>query len=382
MDGHESDTSQPKKTGELEASQVVLETVHDVAELSPVPFLKEAAGCALAILGVVDKMIKYKETTKRLALYACEAIYTVQCGTSGRWDGRQTENRELGESLAEFKATLDNIKQFAEKLTRKPYFFRLIASNLDQQEIASFQTKLNHATDMFILWLNIRSHGSLLEICNNTRYIPVAQLTDPESDTVTLTSSSYALNDFPSQPPLPPKDPQLGGSINGADSVNPLVKNISGNQVNSSALTKHEPPSRMVSGKSEGNFEARGPIESHKNDLSDTSGRVSRGETHEEPSNLDSSPLSNSSSSSPAPTVTAASRPFSSRRALTRALEFAREAVQLDSTNEHPDLAVQAFGKSLALLGEVMKRRGAQERGTEDNVALPPTKKNSKGCKT
>lgn len=50
------------------------------------------------------------------------------------------------------------------------------------------------------------------------------------------------------------------------------------------------------------------------------------------------------------------SRPPSSRRALTRALELAREAVQLDATNDHPEEAVAAYGRSVALLSEVMER--------------------------
>lgn len=49
------------------------------------------------------------------------------------------------------------------------------------------------------------------------------------------------------------------------------------------------------------------------------------------------------------------SRP-SSRRALTRALELAREAVQLDATNHDPHAAVIAYGRSVALLSEVMER--------------------------
>ena len=49
------------------------------------------------------------------------------------------------------------------------------------------------------------------------------------------------------------------------------------------------------------------------------------------------------------------SRP-SSRRALTKALELAREAVKLDSTNDDPYGAVIAYGKSVALLSKVMER--------------------------
>jgi hypothetical protein len=58
------------------------------------------------------------------------------------------------------------------------------------------------------------------------------------------------------------------------------------------------------------------------------------------------------------------SRP-SSRRALTRALELAREAVRLDSTNDDPYGAVVAYGKSVALLSRVMERVINGEDSTE-----------------
>ena len=58
-------------------------------------------------------------------------------------------------------------------------------------------------------------------------------------------------------------------------------------------------------------------------------------------------------------------RPPSSRRALTKALELAREAVQLDSTNDDPHGAVEAYGKSVALLSEVMERVMRGEDSTE-----------------
>ncbi|KAI0304638.1 hypothetical protein BC826DRAFT_902214 [Russula brevipes] len=61
--------------------------------------------------------------------------------------------------------------------------------------------------------------------------------------------------------------------------------------------------------------------------------------------------LSSRSSQQP----TERSRP-SSRRALTKALELAREAVKLDSTNDDPYGAVIAYGKSVALLSKVMER--------------------------
>jgi hypothetical protein len=49
-------------------------------------------------------------------------------------------------------------------------------------------------------------------------------------------------------------------------------------------------------------------------------------------------------------------RPPSSRSALTRALELARQAVHLDSTNDNPAAAVEAYARSVALLSQVMER--------------------------
>ena len=55
----------------------------------------------------------------------------------------------------------------------------------------------------------------------------------------------------------------------------------------------------------------------------------------------------------------------SSRRALTKALELAREAVKLDSTNVDPYGAVIAYGQSVALLSDVMERVRRGEDSTE-----------------
>jgi hypothetical protein len=57
----------------------------------------------------------------------------------------------------------------------------------------------------------------------------------------------------------------------------------------------------------------------------------------------------------------------SSRRALTRALELAREAVQLDSTNEDPEAAVHAYAQSVALLSAVMERVRSGEDTTDSH---------------
>ncbi|KAG8969130.1 hypothetical protein FRC03_004445 [Tulasnella sp. 419] len=59
------------------------------------------------------------------------------------------------------------------------------------------------------------------------------------------------------------------------------------------------------------------------------------------------------------------SRRPSSRRALTRALELAQEAVRIDASNDDPHAAVLAYAKSVNLLNEVMERVMRGEDSTD-----------------
>ncbi|KAG8885667.1 hypothetical protein FRB97_000110 [Tulasnella sp. 331] len=58
---------------------------------------------------------------------------------------------------------------------------------------------------------------------------------------------------------------------------------------------------------------------------------------------------------SPSAAAASSGRP-SSRRALTKALELAQEAVRIDATGDDPQGAVAAYARSVALLNEVMER--------------------------
>jgi hypothetical protein len=70
---------------------------------------------------------------------------------------------------------------------------------------------------------------------------------------------------------------------------------------------------------------------------------------------------------SPSEFPSADERRPSSRRALTRALELAREAVRIDSTHNDPHAAVAAYGRSVSLLSGVMERVMRGEDTTESH---------------
>jgi hypothetical protein len=61
----------------------------------------------------------------------------------------------------------------------------------------------------------------------------------------------------------------------------------------------------------------------------------------------------------------------SSLRTLTRALKLAREAVQIDSTNDDPVAAVSAYAQTVSLLNEVMERveNGGDSTGSHAGIS-------------
>lgn len=67
----------------------------------------------------------------------------------------------------------------------------------------------------------------------------------------------------------------------------------------------------------------------------------------------------------------------SSRKTLTRALELAKEAVALDGTDIDPHGAVLAYGKSVALLSEVMERVRKGEDTTSESSRRAPGRRRS-----
>lgn len=60
----------------------------------------------------------------------------------------------------------------------------------------------------------------------------------------------------------------------------------------------------------------------------------------------------------------------SSKRALTRSLELAKEAVRLDSTNADPHAAIQYYSESVSLLNEIIERMLRNANGMSAQTEL------------
>ena len=164
--------------------------------------------------------------------------------------------------------------------------------------------------------------------------------------------------------PTPPPDYEVSGStiyhpnLNGAGHAHdPYQRLTASTNPAIFPLHSHTPPSYRSSS-------SRSPPSTSPYSLSDSPPRSQLRPTmdppHQEimPDRLRLSPTNDRQHSERRP---------SSRKALTRALELAREAVRLDSTNDDPYAAVVAYGKSVALLSEVMERVIRGEDSTESH---------------
>ncbi|KAF9261225.1 hypothetical protein L218DRAFT_507192 [Marasmius fiardii PR-910] len=176
----------------IDISQTVLSTVKDLAAFTPVPFLREAAGCALAIIEAVDRVITNKEGFQRLASHACEIVFAVQRATEVGGRTAWNKDDEMVDNLRHLLSTLSQIQEYAESRTGKNPFLRFVYQHSDEQKVPRFREELNHALALFNLQSTIQSHEILLDIQDNTRHCRLHHVSsdpDPEKGLEPASSS-------------------------------------------------------------------------------------------------------------------------------------------------------------------------------------------------
>ncbi|KAG7100180.1 hypothetical protein E1B28_001957 [Marasmius oreades] len=277
---HDSSTvSKWVKVGEvtLDLSQTALSTVKELAEFTPIPFLKEAAGCALAIVEAVDRVITNKEEFRLLASHACELVFVAQRATAASERTIQNKDSKMMNNLRHLLNTLSQIKEFADSRATKNPFSRFIHQNSDEQKILAFREMMSHALALFNLQSTIQSHDLLLDIQRNTRYCQIYHSLDvenvpreeataaerhpspqpgntyPETDTL-LSPKPQSLPSRPQTAELHSPNPSLlptpvstspnpmnamfGGNLSGTITGTVTFNNISGDQTNNTDNSK------------------------------------------------------------------------------------------------------------------------------------------------
>ncbi|KAM6503086.1 hypothetical protein JOM56_000029 [Amanita muscaria] len=138
----------------LDVSAVILGTLRDVAHLSPVPGLSEAAGIAVSIAGIVAKARNNKDDFRRLAEDSTELVYAI---VRAHKDVTRPEDvpSDLIDNLRQLVTTLTLVHKFAEKGARRNFFMAMIRSNVDATRILDYREKLRQSMRVFGLQSDI-----------------------------------------------------------------------------------------------------------------------------------------------------------------------------------------------------------------------------------
>ncbi|KIL54815.1 hypothetical protein M378DRAFT_18524 [Amanita muscaria Koide BX008] len=138
----------------LDVSAVVLGTLRDVAHLSSVPGLSEAAAIAVAIAGIVAKARNNKDDFRHLAEDSTEVVYAIVRAHKNVTRPEDVPS-DLIDNLRQLVGTLTLVQKFAEKGARRNFFMAMIRANVDAKRIQNYREKLRQSMRVFGLQTDI-----------------------------------------------------------------------------------------------------------------------------------------------------------------------------------------------------------------------------------
>ncbi|KAF8729441.1 hypothetical protein AX14_006097 [Amanita brunnescens Koide BX004] len=207
----------------LDVTSVVLTTLRDVSSIPPVPFLSDAAGIAVNIIGVVQKARSNKDGFKKLAGDSCELVYAIIRAHKDVSSARDVSG-DLAENLQQLVNTLTAIQKFAQEGASRNFFKALFRSGVDAGKIQDYRQNLQQSMRVFGLQTDISLRETVSKLASQQleiiRELERRETRDPSGST----NSSSTL--------APPPTPNpLINSVKG-----PIrVANVAGDMVSSKA---------------------------------------------------------------------------------------------------------------------------------------------------
>ncbi|KAF8626050.1 hypothetical protein AX15_005104 [Amanita polypyramis BW_CC] len=195
----------------LDVSAVVLTTLKDVSRIPPVPFLSDAAGIAITIIGVVQKARSNKDGFKRLAEDSCELVYAI---VRAHKDIAKEEDvpKDLIENLEQLVNTLLSVQKLSQKGTSRNIFRAMFRSGVDAGKIQDYRAKIQQSMRVFGLQTDISLRDTVAKLAAQQVEM-MKELRGLDSDG----ASSIDRTDSGSPPPaLPPSAAKPGSMTNSA----------------------------------------------------------------------------------------------------------------------------------------------------------------------
>ncbi|KIL59097.1 hypothetical protein M378DRAFT_111327 [Amanita muscaria Koide BX008] len=132
----------------LEITSTVMRTLEKIAAVSPVPGLSEAAGMALRITELVQRVRGNRDAFQRLAANACELVYVV-CHAYKDVSEAKDVNPELEGNLDNVLNVLLSIQDLANEGVSRGRFKALWRTDVDADKIKECRERLQQCLRRF-----------------------------------------------------------------------------------------------------------------------------------------------------------------------------------------------------------------------------------------
>ncbi|KAF4612260.1 hypothetical protein D9613_004581 [Agrocybe pediades] len=142
---------------------LLLGVLQEAAGLTPVPYLKQAAGVTLKIIEAVQKLKENKADFRRLAQDATALIATIFDRYKNSPDQASWPPPEIAQIIYELVGTVEEILSFVIEQVHKNRAIRLMNSKADVGKVKEYRERLQAAVEKFQNILKISSHLNLNE---------------------------------------------------------------------------------------------------------------------------------------------------------------------------------------------------------------------------
>ncbi|KAF7321857.1 hypothetical protein MKEN_00707600 [Mycena kentingensis (nom. inval.)] len=187
----------------LDAGRTALAALVGGATFTPVPFLQEAANCALGMVVTIQTAKSHKEAFKQLASDACELVWILAIMNEEFAKEGKPMSPMMNRCVRQLHQQLAEISEFAETGAATSVLKALFRTHTMKEQIQHHRDALKHALDKFQLEASISIHEHLMQMLEQLReeksdllMAKVAEAQQERNDSPSSSKSSSSGHNF------------------------------------------------------------------------------------------------------------------------------------------------------------------------------------------
>ncbi|CAK5269319.1 unnamed protein product [Mycena citricolor] len=206
----------------FDITNTILATLSAASQLSPVPFVQQAAGLALTISKTVQGVRDNKEAFKALANDACDLVSAIVLVYEDLAKSGVQPSSALGKRVEDLIVTLGQINASAEKSASRSLIRRVFTVTSQAAQIVQFRARLKQSLDVFGLQSSISIHENVVQVLSELRV--QQQKLDSESASQAKSESESTQSQIP--PHMSTPAPSAAGSGSVPPTAHPTWANV------------------------------------------------------------------------------------------------------------------------------------------------------------